>query len=125
MVAAYGPYSGALEIRLGALTRSASATGGNGFARDVLAGIAAFYSTPMYENMGPPRNLNWASTFLGLVAVLVALPAYWCGNRAPHPADRRIGYTGRVRKSDRSRSSRSRSPTSARAAVRVDLAAPR
>lgn len=33
MVAAYGPYS-------------ASATGGNGFARDFLAGIAAMYSTP-------------------------------------------------------------------------------
>lgn len=33
MVAAYGPYS-------------ASATGGNGFARDFLAGIAALYATP-------------------------------------------------------------------------------
>jgi hypothetical protein len=33
MIAAYGPYS-------------ASATGGNGFARDLLAGIAAMYSTP-------------------------------------------------------------------------------
>jgi hypothetical protein len=33
MIASYGPYS-------------ASATGGNGFARDLLAGIAAMYSTP-------------------------------------------------------------------------------
>ena len=33
MIAAYGPYS-------------ASATGGNGLARDFLAGIAAMYSTP-------------------------------------------------------------------------------
>lgn len=33
MVASYGPYS-------------ASATGGNAFARDVLAGIAAMYSMP-------------------------------------------------------------------------------
>lgn len=33
MIAAYGPYS-------------ASATGGNGFARDFLAGIAAMYSVP-------------------------------------------------------------------------------
>ncbi|OQD64918.1 hypothetical protein PENPOL_c007G03085 [Penicillium polonicum] len=39
MVAAYGPYS-------------ASATGGNGFARDFLAGIATMYSTPMYQNIG-------------------------------------------------------------------------
>jgi hypothetical protein len=33
MIAAYGPYA-------------ASATGGNGFARDFLAGIAAMYSAP-------------------------------------------------------------------------------
>jgi hypothetical protein len=33
MIAAYGPYA-------------ASATGGNGLARDFLAGIAAMYSTP-------------------------------------------------------------------------------
>jgi MFS family permease len=39
MVAAYGPYS-------------ASATGGNGFARDLLAGISAMYATPMYSNIG-------------------------------------------------------------------------
>ena len=37
MVAAYGPYS-------------ASATGGNGFARDFLAEIAAMYTTPMYSS---------------------------------------------------------------------------
>lgn len=33
MIASYGPYS-------------ASATGGNGFARDFLAGVAAMYSVP-------------------------------------------------------------------------------
>jgi hypothetical protein len=33
MIASYGPYA-------------ASATGGNGFARDFLAGIAAMYSMP-------------------------------------------------------------------------------
>lgn len=33
MIASYGPYA-------------ASATGGNGFARDFLAGIAAMYSIP-------------------------------------------------------------------------------
>lgn len=33
MIASYGPYS-------------ASATGGNALARDVLAGVAAMYSTP-------------------------------------------------------------------------------
>lgn len=74
MVASYGPYS-------------ASATGGNGFSRDLLAGISAMYATPMYTNMGRKNNkprLQWASTFLGCVAVVVAIPIYvfyWQGPR--------------------------------------------
>lgn len=63
MVAAYGPYS-------------ASATGGNGFARDFLAGIATMYSTPMYENIGGRLHLQWASTLLGCAGVLVMIPVY-------------------------------------------------
>lgn len=63
MVAAYGPYS-------------ASATGGNGFARDFLAGIAAMYSEPMYTNIGKKRHLQWASTLLGCIAFLVSIPIY-------------------------------------------------
>jgi len=63
MVAAYGVYS-------------ASATGGNGFARDFLAGIAAMYSTPMYSNIGGKFHLQWASTILGCLAFLVSIPIY-------------------------------------------------
>ncbi|KAJ5831727.1 hypothetical protein N7474_000038 [Penicillium riverlandense] len=63
MVAAYGPYS-------------ASATGGNGFARDFLAGIAAMYSTPMYSNIGGKYHLQWASTILGCIAIFVTIPIY-------------------------------------------------
>ncbi|GEQ69695.1 hypothetical protein JCM33374_g3369 [Metschnikowia sp. JCM 33374] len=63
MVAAYGPYS-------------ASATGGNGFARDFLAGIATMYATPMYKNIGKKHHLQWASTLLGCLALLVMLPIY-------------------------------------------------
>lgn len=64
MVAAYGPYS-------------ASATGGNGFARDVLAGIAALYATPLYTNIGPaPNNLAYASTILACLAICVTVPIY-------------------------------------------------
>lgn len=63
MVAAYGPYS-------------ASATGGNGFARDFLAGIATMYSTPMYENIGQKYHLQWASTILGCIGFLVLIPIY-------------------------------------------------
>ncbi|KAL4773395.1 major facilitator superfamily domain-containing protein [Aspergillus nidulans var. acristatus] len=63
MVAAYGPYS-------------ASATGGNGFARDFLAGLSAMYATPMYENIGGRLHLQWASTILAILAILVTIPIY-------------------------------------------------
>jgi hypothetical protein len=76
MVAAYGPYS-------------ASATGGNGFARDFLAGIAAMYSTPskympgsrfvsnssVFHNIGD-RPIQYASTVLACLAVVVTFPIY-------------------------------------------------
>jgi hypothetical protein len=39
MVAAYGPYA-------------ASATGGNGFMRDFLAGLCALYTGLMYKRIG-------------------------------------------------------------------------
>ncbi|KAJ5104297.1 hypothetical protein NUU61_001644 [Penicillium alfredii] len=63
MVASYGPYS-------------ASATGGNGFARDFLAGISAMYATPMYSNIGNKFHLQWASTILGCLAIFVTIPIY-------------------------------------------------
>lgn len=63
MVASYGPYS-------------ASATGGNGFARDFLAGVSTMYAVPMYTNIGGKFHLQWASTILGCLAILVALPIY-------------------------------------------------
>lgn len=70
MVMAYGPYS-------------ASATGGNGFARDFLAGISILFATPMYMNIGKKQpdgthalHLQWASTILGILGVLVCIPVY-------------------------------------------------
>ncbi|KAL1982574.1 hypothetical protein VTN96DRAFT_1160 [Rasamsonia emersonii] len=63
MIASYGPYS-------------ASATGGNALARDLLAGIAAMYSTPMYEHMGTTLHLEWPSTLLGCVAIIITAPIY-------------------------------------------------
>ena len=65
MVAAYGVYS-------------ASATGGNGFARDFLAGIAAMYSTPLYKNIaaGSGYELEYASTILACLAFIVVIPVY-------------------------------------------------
>ncbi|WVO13638.1 hypothetical protein L204_101259 [Cryptococcus depauperatus] len=66
MIAAYGPYS-------------ASATGGNGLARDFLAGIAAMYSTPFFNNVGGSSyrlHLEWPSTILAIIAGFVTVPIY-------------------------------------------------
>ncbi|CAI7645785.1 unnamed protein product [Penicillium pancosmium] len=65
MVAAYGPYS-------------ASATGGNGFARDFLAGIATMYSTPMYTNIGQKYHLQWARC-IGFLVLIPIYVFYWKG----------------------------------------------
>jgi len=71
MICAYGPYS-------------ASATGGNGWARDILAGILTVPATPFYLNIGAKkgRNLQYASTILfAISAVLVSAiyAVYWWG----------------------------------------------
>ncbi|KAF2456916.1 major facilitator superfamily domain-containing protein [Lineolata rhizophorae] len=63
MVAAYGPYA-------------SSATGGNGFARDLLAGISALYAKPLYQNIGKKYHLNWASTVLSVLGVFVTIPLF-------------------------------------------------
>lgn len=63
MVASYGVYS-------------ASATGGNAFARDLLAGISAMYATPMYSNIGNKYPTEYASTILACLSCLVVLPIY-------------------------------------------------
>ena len=65
MVAAYGPYA-------------ASATGGNGFCRDFLAGIAALYARPMYTRImsGTRWQLTIPSCILAGVAVLAVTPVY-------------------------------------------------
>lgn len=64
MVAAYGVYS-------------ASATGGNAFARDLLAGISAMYATPMYTNIGDKWHVEYASTVLACLSCLVVAPIYF------------------------------------------------
>ncbi|ETI25868.1 hypothetical protein G647_02645 [Cladophialophora carrionii CBS 160.54] len=63
MIAAYGPYA-------------ASSTGGNDLARDLLAGIAAMYSTPFYENIGHKFTLEYPSTILACLSVVVIIPIY-------------------------------------------------
>ncbi|KAH8601750.1 putative MFS transporter [Bisporella sp. PMI_857] len=72
MIAAYGPYA-------------ASATGGNDLARDLLAGIAALYAHPFYENIGGKKyHLIYPSTILACIGVLVIIPIYifyWKGDK--------------------------------------------
>lgn len=76
MIAAYGAYS-------------ASATGGNGFSRDFLAGVLTLPATPFYTNIGS-RPLQNASTILACIAFLVTIPVYvfyfygaWFRTRSP------------------------------------------
>ena len=64
MVAAYGPLS-------------ASATGGNALARDVLAGVAAMYSHPFYHSIGTPKwQKFWPTIILGVLALGFTVSVY-------------------------------------------------
>jgi MFS family permease len=74
MIAAYGVYS-------------ASACGGNAFARDFLAGVSAMYATPLYTNIGG-HPTEYASTILAGASVLVVLPIYVFYWKGPEIRDR-------------------------------------
>ncbi|CAO1619378.1 unnamed protein product [Sympodiomycopsis kandeliae] len=64
MICAYGPYS-------------ASATGGNGWARDFLAGVLTLPATPFFENIGSPdRHLQYASTILFCISFVLVAAVY-------------------------------------------------
>ena len=80
MVATYGPYS-------------ASATGGNGFCRDLLAGLAALYTTPFYTNIAPGTKMTLTIPTLILfgIGALLCVPVYvfyfhgaWFRQRSPY-----------------------------------------
>ncbi|KAM0721432.1 hypothetical protein Q7P37_002356 [Cladosporium fusiforme] len=71
MICAYGPYS-------------ASATGGNGWARDFLAGVLTVPATPYFTNIGADvgRNLEYATTILACISfvlVIAVYVVYWKG----------------------------------------------
>ncbi|KAF2857559.1 MFS general substrate transporter [Piedraia hortae CBS 480.64] len=65
MICAYGPYS-------------ASATGGNGWARDFLAGVLTVPSTPFFTNIarGSGRNLVYANLILFSISVVLVSAVY-------------------------------------------------
>ncbi|CAG8054514.1 unnamed protein product [Penicillium salamii] len=69
MICAYGPYS-------------ASAAGGNGWSRDFLAGVLTVPTTPFYENIGGKYHLEYASTILFAISVILVITVYviyWYG----------------------------------------------
>ncbi|EAA58661.1 hypothetical protein AN6277.2 [Aspergillus nidulans FGSC A4] len=69
MICAYGPYS-------------ASATGGNGWARDFLAGVLTIPATPFFQNIGGKYHLEYASTILFCISFLLVIAVYaiyWYG----------------------------------------------
>ncbi|KAM0551844.1 hypothetical protein ACHAPJ_008180 [Fusarium lateritium] len=71
MICAYGPYA-------------ASATGGNGWSRDFLAGVLTIPATPFFSNIGADsgKNLEYASTILfciSFVLVVAVYVIYWKG----------------------------------------------
>ena len=111
MVAAYGP-------------RAASATGGNGFCRDLLAGIAALYARPLYSNIAPGTKwqLPVPSFILAGVAVLLCIPVYvfyiwgeWFRKKSPFASE--LEKERGAKKEEREeaiRESREGTPTSSR-----------
>ncbi|KAK8194194.1 hypothetical protein M8818_007382 [Zalaria obscura] len=62
MICAYGPYS-------------ASATGGNGWSRDFLAGVLTLPATPFYTNL-PGQPLAYPSTILFCISFLLVVSVY-------------------------------------------------
>lgn len=63
MITAYGPYS-------------ASATGGNGWSRDFLAGVLTLPATPFFTNIGRKHHVEDASTILACIAVVLIVAVY-------------------------------------------------
>ncbi|KAF1987431.1 MFS general substrate transporter [Aulographum hederae CBS 113979] len=63
MICAYGPYS-------------ASATGGNGWSRDFLAGVLTIPATPFFQNIGGRYHLEYACTILFCISFLLVIAVY-------------------------------------------------
>ncbi|KAI2619821.1 MFS general substrate transporter [Hypomontagnella submonticulosa] len=71
MVAAYGPYS-------------ASATGGNGFARDFLAGILTWVAAPYYDAFEQySLGLQTANTVLAVISLFLVVATYVIYQKGP------------------------------------------
>ncbi|KAH8697324.1 putative MFS multidrug transporter [Talaromyces proteolyticus] len=63
MICAYGPYS-------------ASATGGNGWSRDFLAGVLTIPATPFMQNIGGRYHIEYACTILFCISFMLVVAVY-------------------------------------------------
>lgn len=70
MVAAYGPYS-------------ASATGGNGFCRDIFAGVLTWAAGPYYDAFPFDHGLEVANTILAAISLLLMVATICVYFRGP------------------------------------------
>lgn len=79
-IANYAVYKSSIDYMIAAYgsVASASATGGNDLARDFLAGIAALYAHPFYENIshGTRWQLVYPTVILACLAVPIIIPIY-------------------------------------------------
>jgi MFS family permease len=82
---------------------SASATGGNGFSRDVLAGLCSFYTGPMYKALGV-TNATWVLFAASVVVCIPVYVIYWKG-----PAIRTQSKYAREVEEERQKNSQARS----------------
>lgn len=84
-IANYSVYMGTIDYMVASYGEfAASATGGNGFARDLLAGILTWCAIPYYEAFAniTSRSLQWANTllaFVGLLLVISTMVIYFKG----------------------------------------------
>ena len=68
-IANYAIYMATIDYMIAAYGDdwSASATGGNGFARDFLAGVAALYSLPFYNKWPQSEGVNKQFVFPSVI----------------------------------------------------------
>lgn len=87
-IANYSIYMATIDYMVASYSvYSASATGGNGLARDFLAGVSAMYAVPMYQNI-PGLSYSWASTILGCIGILVIIPVFLLYKYGPQVRER-------------------------------------
>ncbi|KAI0110412.1 major facilitator superfamily domain-containing protein [Nemania sp. FL0031] len=79
-IANYSIYMSTIDYMISTYRQySASATGGNGLARDLLAGIFTVPAIPFYTKIGAKygMNLQWASSILAAAAFITCIGAFF------------------------------------------------